>query len=107
VNFTMPQDVAANFTLENNGIAITQANGEAHVTLKGKKAGTHTVTATLSNNNTSDSQPVTFVADKTSALVVLQISKNEITGNGCLQGYAVQRLHSGQAVSALRCQVAR
>lgn len=82
VNFTMPQDVEANFTLENNGIAITQANGEAHVTLKGKKAGTHTVTATLSNNNTSDSQPVTFVADKTSALVVLQISKNEITGNG-------------------------
>ncbi|EOM8237906.1 Ig-like domain-containing protein [Escherichia coli] len=82
VNFTMPQDVAANFTLENNGIAITQANGEAHVTLKGKKAGTHTVTATLSNNNTSDSQPVTFVADKTSALVVLLISKNEITGNG-------------------------
>lgn len=82
VNFTMPQDVAANFTLENNGIAITQANGEAHFTLKGKKAGTHTVTATLGNNNTSDSQPVTFVADKTSAQVVLQMSKDEITGNG-------------------------
>ncbi|MGR6265481.1 Ig-like domain-containing protein [Escherichia coli] len=82
VNFTMPQDVAANFTLENNGIAITQANGEAHVTLKGKKAGTHTVTATLGNNNASDSQPVTFVADKTSAQVVLQMSKDEITGNG-------------------------
>ncbi|WP_148934347.1 Ig-like domain-containing protein [Escherichia coli] len=82
VNFTMPQGVAANFTLENNGIAITQANGEAHVMLKGKKAGTHTVTATLSNNNTSDSQPVTFVADKTSAQVVLQMSKDEITGNG-------------------------
>lgn len=82
VNFTMLQDVAANFTLENNGIAITQANGEAHVTLKGKKAGTHTVTATLGNNNTSDSQPVTFVADKTSAQVVLQMSKDEITGNG-------------------------
>ncbi|EFH6664679.1 inverse autotransporter adhesin YeeJ, partial [Escherichia coli] len=82
VNFTMPQDVAANFTLENNGIAITQANGEAHVTLKGNKAGTHTVTATLGNNNTSDSQPVTFVADKTSAQVVLQMSKDEITGNG-------------------------
>lgn len=82
VNFTMPQDVAANFTLENNGIAITQVNGEAHVTLKGKKAGTHTVTATLGNNNTSDSQPVTFVADKASAQVVLQISKDEITGNG-------------------------
>ncbi|HBA7564063.1 TPA: inverse autotransporter adhesin-like protein YeeJ [Escherichia coli] len=82
VNFTMPQDVAANFTLESNGIAITQANGEAHVTLKGKKAGTHTVTATLGNNNTSDSQPVTFVADKTSAQVVLQMSKDEITGNG-------------------------
>lgn len=82
VNFTMPQGVAANFTLENNGIAITQANGEAHVTLNGKKAGTHTVTATLGNNNTSDSQPVTFVADKTSAQVVLQMSKDEITGNG-------------------------
>ena len=82
VTFTMPQDVAANFTLENNGIAITQANGEAHVTLKGKKAGTHTVTATLGNNTTSDSQPVTFVADKTSAQVVLQMSKDEITGNG-------------------------
>lgn len=82
VNFTMPQDVAANFTLENNGIAITQANGETHVTLKVKKAGTHTVTATLGNNNTSDSQPVTFVADKTSAQVVLQMSKDEITGNG-------------------------
>lgn len=82
VTFTMPQDVAANFTLENNGIAITQANGEAHVTLKGKKAGTHTVTATLGNNNTSDSQSVTFVADKTSAQVVLQMSKDEITGNG-------------------------
>lgn len=82
VNFTMPQDVAANFTLENNGIAITQANGEAHVTLKVKKAGTHTVTTTLGNNNTSDSQPVTFVADKTSAQVVLQMSKDEITGNG-------------------------
>lgn len=82
VTFTMPQDVAANFTLENNGIAITQANGEAHVTLKGKKAGTHTVTATLGNRNTSDSQPVTFVADKTSAQVVLQMSKDEITGNG-------------------------
>ncbi|EFO3640455.1 inverse autotransporter adhesin-like protein YeeJ [Escherichia coli] len=82
VTFTMPQDVAANFTLENNGIAITQANGEAHVTLKGKKAGTHTVTATLGNNNTSDSQPVTFVADKTSAQVVLQMSKDQITGNG-------------------------
>ncbi len=82
VNFTMPQDIAADFTLENNGIAITQANGEAHVTLKGKKAGTHTVTATLGNNNTSDSQPVTFVADKTSAQVVLQMSKDEITGNG-------------------------
>ncbi|MFL7730788.1 inverse autotransporter adhesin YeeJ [Escherichia coli] len=82
VNFTMPQGVAANFTLENNGIAITQANGEAHVTLKGKKAGTHTVTATLGNNNTSDSQSVTFVADKTSAQVVLQMSKDEITGNG-------------------------
>ncbi|WP_169759174.1 Ig-like domain-containing protein, partial [Escherichia coli] len=49
---------------------------------KGKKAGTHTVTATLGNNNASDAQPVTFVADKDSAVVVLQTSKAEIIGNG-------------------------
>ncbi len=81
MNFTIPQDVAANFTLENNGIAITQANGEAHVTLKGKRARIP-VTATLGNNNASDAQPVTFVADKDSAVVVLQTSKAEIIGNG-------------------------
>ncbi len=46
------------------------------------KAGTHTVTATLGNNNASDAQPVTFVADKDSAVVVLQTSKAEIIGNG-------------------------
>lgn len=63
-------------------VNIAPDASNAQVTLKGKKAGTHTVTATLGNNNTSDSQPVTFVADKTSAQVVLQMSKDEITGNG-------------------------
>ncbi|WP_252388777.1 Ig-like domain-containing protein, partial [Escherichia coli] len=36
----------------------------------------------LGNNNASDAQPVTFVADKDSAVVVLQTSKAEIIGNG-------------------------
>ncbi|WP_032361335.1 Ig-like domain-containing protein, partial [Escherichia coli] len=37
VNFTMPQDVAANFALENNGIAITQAMGKRMSRSKVKK----------------------------------------------------------------------
>ncbi|MCU6209417.1 Ig-like domain-containing protein, partial [Enterobacter cloacae] len=82
VNFTMPQDVAANFTLENNGIAITQANGEAHVTLKGKKAGTHTVTATLGNNNASAALLITFASGMELSLAVFQTLKEEIIGNG-------------------------
>ncbi|MXD32838.1 Ig-like domain-containing protein, partial [Escherichia coli] len=82
VPYTKRKDVTANFTLKNNGSAITQDKGEAHGTKKKKKAGTHTVTATLGNNNASDAQPVTFVADKDSAVVVLQTSKAEIIGNG-------------------------
>lgn len=78
----MLQDVAVNFIFENNGIVIIQVNGEAYVTLKGKKAGTYTVIVTLGNNNISDSQSVIFVADKVSVQVVLQILKDEIIGNG-------------------------
>ena len=38
--------------------------------------------ARLANSNVSDAQPMTFVADKDRAVVVLQTSKAEIIGNG-------------------------
>ena len=40
------------------------------------------ITARLANSNVSDAQPMTFVADKDRAVVVLQTSKAEIIGNG-------------------------
>ena len=40
------------------------------------------ITARLANSNVSDTQPMTFVADKDRAVVVLQTSKAEIIGNG-------------------------
>lgn len=82
ITFSVPNDVASKFSISNGGKGMTDSNGVAIASLTGTLAGTHTVTATLGNNNTSDSQPVTFVADKASAQVVLQISKDEITGNG-------------------------
>lgn len=48
----------------------------------GKVAGTHMIMARLANSNVSDAQPMTFVADKDRAVVVLQTSKAEIIGNG-------------------------
>lgn len=82
VNFTMPQDVAANFTLENNGIAITQANGEAHVTLKGKKAGTHTVTATVKDqfDNEVNNLPVTFSSASSGLTLTPGVSNTNESG---------------------------
>lgn len=86
VNFTMPQDVAANFTLENNGIAITQANGEAHVTLKGKKAGTHTVSATLTAtvkdqfDNEVNNLPVTFSSASSGLTLTPGVSNTNESG---------------------------
>lgn len=80
VNFTMPQDVAANFTLENNGIAITQANGEAHVTLKGTKAGAHTVTASMTGGK-SEQLVVNFIADTLSAQVNLNVTEDNFIAN--------------------------
>ncbi len=80
VNFTMPQDVAANFTLENNGIAITQANGEAHVTLKGTKAGAHTVTASMTGGK-SEQLVVNFIADTLTAQVNLNVTEDNFIAN--------------------------
>lgn len=80
VTFTMPQDVAANFTLENNGIAITQANGEAHVTLKGTKAGAHTVTASMTGGK-SEQLVVNFIADTLTAQVNLNVTEDNFIAN--------------------------
>ncbi|MXS50923.1 hypothetical protein GTI84_26760, partial [Escherichia coli] len=44
VTFTLPEDVKANFTLSDGDKAVTDADGKAKVTLKGTKAGAHTVT---------------------------------------------------------------
>ncbi|TMR10636.1 hypothetical protein, partial [Escherichia coli] len=41
--FTLPEDAKANFTLSDGGKAITDAEGKANVTLKGTRAGAHTV----------------------------------------------------------------
>ncbi|EED1506746.1 inverse autotransporter adhesin-like protein YeeJ [Escherichia coli] len=82
ITFSVPNDVASRFSISNSGKGMTDSNGTAIASLTGTLAGTHMITARLANSNVSDTQPMTFVADKTSALVVLQISKNEITGNG-------------------------
>lgn len=82
ITFTVPNDVASRFSISNGGKGMTDSNGVAIASLTGTLAGTHMITARLANSNVSDAQPMTFVADKTSAQVVLQMSKDEITGNG-------------------------
>ncbi|ENW8931283.1 hypothetical protein ACFMRJ_005372, partial [Escherichia coli] len=86
---TSPADTQLSLNARN-----TNENGIAEVTLKGTVlgvhtaeailllAGTHMITARLANSNVSDTQPMTFVADKDRAVVVLQTSKAEIIGNG-------------------------
>lgn len=82
ITFSVPNDVASRFSISNSGKGMTDSNGTAIASLTGTLAGTHMITARLANSNVSDTQPMTFVADKTSAQVVLQMSKDEITGNG-------------------------
>ncbi len=82
ITFSVPNDVASRFSISNGGKGMTDSNGVAIASLTGTLAGTHMITARLANSNVSDAQPMTFVADKTSAQVVLQMSKDEITGNG-------------------------
>ncbi|MFP3763028.1 Ig-like domain-containing protein [Escherichia coli] len=62
VTFTLPEDVKANFTLSDGGKAITDAEGKAKVTLKGTKAGAHTVTASMTGGK-SEQLVVNFIAD--------------------------------------------
>lgn len=82
ITFSVPNDVASRFSISNSGKGMTDSNGIAIASLTGTLAGTHMITARLANSNVSDAQPMAFVADKTSAQVVLQMSKDEITGNG-------------------------
>ncbi|HGD7575696.1 TPA: Ig-like domain-containing protein [Escherichia coli] len=82
ITFTVPNDVASRFSISNGGKGMTDSNGVAIASLTGTLAGTHMITARVANSNVSDAQPMTFVADKTSAQVALQMSKDEITGNG-------------------------
>lgn len=82
ITFSVPNDVASKFSISNGGKGMTDSNGVAIASLTGTLAGTHMIMARLANSNVSDAQPMTFVADKTSAQVVLQMSKDEITGNG-------------------------
>ncbi|HFV6051720.1 TPA: inverse autotransporter adhesin YeeJ, partial [Escherichia coli] len=82
ITFTVPNDVASRFSISNGGKGMTDSNGVAIASLTGTLAGTHMITARLANSNVSDTQPMTFVADKDRAVFVLQTSKAEIIGNG-------------------------
>ncbi|EOM2314056.1 Ig-like domain-containing protein, partial [Escherichia coli] len=82
ITFSVPNDVASRFSISNSGKGMTDSNGTAIASLTGTLAGTHMITARLANSNVSDTQPMTFVADKDRAVVVLQTSKAEIIGNG-------------------------
>ncbi|WP_442898501.1 inverse autotransporter beta domain-containing protein [Escherichia sp. JL983] len=82
ITFSVPNDVASRFSISNSGKGMTDSNGTAIASLTGTLAGTHMITARLANSNVSDTQPMTFVADKDRAVVVLQTSRAEIIGNG-------------------------
>ena len=82
ITFSVPNDVASKFSISNGGKGMTDSNGVAIASLTGTLAGTHMIMARLANSNVSDAQPMTFVADKDRAVVVLQTSKAEIIGNG-------------------------
>ncbi|MCV5274414.1 Ig-like domain-containing protein, partial [Escherichia coli] len=77
ITFSVPNDVASRFSISNSGKGMTDSNGTAIASLTGTLAGTHMITARLANSNVSDTQPMTFVADKDRAVVVLQTSKAE------------------------------
>src|SRR5699024_6694931 len=72
VTFSVPNDVASKFSISNGGKGMTDSNGVAIASLTGTLAGTHMIMARLANSNVSDAQPMTFVADKDRAVVVLQ-----------------------------------
>ena len=80
VTFTLPEDVRANFTLSDGGKAITDAEGKAKVTLKGTKAGAHTVTASMTGGK-SEQLVVNFTADTLTAQVNLNVTEDNFIAN--------------------------
>ena len=80
VTFTLPEDVKANFTLSDGGKAITDAEGKAKVTLKGTKAGAHTVTASMAGGK-SGQLVVNFTADTLTAQVNLNVTEDNFIAN--------------------------
>ena len=80
VTFTLPEDVRANFTLSDGGKAITDADGKAKVTLKGTKAGAHTVTASMVGGK-SEQLVVNFTADTLTAQVNLNVTEDNFIAN--------------------------
>ena len=80
VTFTLPEDVKANFTLSDGGKAITDTEGKAKVTLKGTKAGAHTVTASMTGGK-SGQLVVNFTADTLTAQVNLNVTEDNFIAN--------------------------
>ena len=80
VTFTLPEDVRANFTLSDGGKAVTDADGKAKVTLKGTKAGAHTVTASMVGGK-SEQLVVNFTADTLTAQVNLNVTEDNFIAN--------------------------
>ena len=80
VTFTLPEDVRTNFTLSDGGKAVTDANGKAKVTLKGTKAGAHTVTASITGGK-SEQLVVNFTADTLTAQVNLNVTEDNFIAN--------------------------
>lgn len=80
VTFTLPEDVRANFTLSDGGKAITNVEGKAKVTLKGTKAGAHTVTASITGGK-SEQLVVNFTADTLTAQVNLNVTEDNFIAN--------------------------
>lgn len=80
VTFTLPEDVRANFTLSDGGKAITDTEGKAKVTLKGTKAGAHTVTASMAGSK-SGQLMVNFTADTLTAQVNLNVTEDNFIAN--------------------------
>ena len=80
VTFTLPEDVKANFTLSDGDKAVTDADGKAKVTLKGTKAGAHTVTASMVGGK-SEQLVVNFTADTLTAQVNLNVTEDNFIAN--------------------------
>ena len=80
VTFTLPEDVKANFTLSDGDKAVTDADGKAKVTLKGTKAGAHTVTTSMVGGK-SEQLVVNFTADTLTAQVNLNVTEDNFIAN--------------------------